>query len=52
MKALTIGTLASLHKSPEQQLTSHSMSSTVGLEDLQCLDLAVSQADEWEQPLA
>jgi len=52
MKALTIGTLAPLHKSPEQQLISHSVTSTVGSEDLHNSDLAASQADEWEQPLA
>ena len=52
MMALTIGTLAPLHKSPEQQLNSHSVKETVGSEDLHNSDLASSHADDSLQPLA
>ena len=50
MMALTIGTLAPLHKSPEQQLISHSVTATEGSEDLHNSDLAASQSDEGLQP--
>jgi len=52
MKALTIGTLAPLHKSPEQQVISHSVTETSGSGDLQKTDLSALHVDEKLQPLA
>jgi len=52
MKTLTIGTLAPLHKSPEQQLISHSVTETLGSEDLHNSDLSALHVDERLQPLA
>lgn len=52
MMALTIGTLVPLHKSPEQQLMSHSLIDTVGSVDLHKTDLSALHVDEKLQPLA
>lgn len=52
MMALTIGTLDPLHKSPEQQLISHSVTETEGSEDLHNTDLSALHVEEKLQPLA
>jgi len=52
MMALAIGTLAPLHKSPEQQLMSHLVTETLGSGDLQKTDSSALHVDGKLQPLA